>query len=113
MLLRERHKDLQGLEVIGVSVDHLPALRVFDAALGQLPFPLAADWHRGICRAFGVLDEEKQTARRVLMLCDGEGKVAHVVENFHPQEGARLDQLLGETASRTRKTGRRESEGLP
>lgn len=99
MLLRERHKDLQGLEVIGISVDHLPALRVFDAALAQFPYPLAADWHRGICRAFGVLNEESQAARRVLMLCDGQGVVRHVVENFHPQETGRLDELLGVAAT--------------
>lgn len=96
MLLRERHKDLQGLgvQVVSISVDHLPALRVFDAAQAQFPFPLAADWHRGICRQYGVLDEEKQTARRVLMLGDRQARVAHVVDNFTPDQLDRFEELL-------------------
>lgn len=81
--------------MLGVSVDHLPALRVFDAALAQFPFPLLADWHRGICRAYGVLNEESQAARRVLMLCDGLGKVRYVVEDFDPvKDAARIDELM-------------------
>lgn len=94
-----RHKDLHGLgvKVIGLSVDHLPALRVFDSAMSQFPFPLAADWHRGICRAYGVLNEESQVARRVLMLCDGSGIVRHTVDDFDPAQPDRLDQLM-ETA---------------
>jgi peroxiredoxin len=100
VLLRERHKDLQGLgvEVVGVSVDHLPALKVFDAALAHFPFPLAADWHRSICRSYGVLDEEKQTARRVLLLGDREGKVAQVVDNFTPDQTDRLAELIAVAA---------------
>jgi peroxiredoxin len=76
-------------------VDHLAALRVFDAALAQFPFPLLADWHRGICRAYGVLNEESQAARRVLMLCDAQGTVRHVVDDFDPQKHPeRLDELI-------------------
>lgn len=96
MLLKKRHQDLQGLGVqaVGISVDHLPALRVFDAALAQFPFPLAADWHRGICRQYGVLDEEKQVARRTLVLCDRQAVVRHVVENFDPEQPGHLDELI-------------------
>lgn len=96
MLLRERHKDLQGLgvEVIGISVDHVAALRVFDAALANFPFPLVADWHRDTCRAYGVLNEESQVARRTLMLCDGQAVVRHVVDDFKPDQSDRFEQLL-------------------
>lgn len=96
MLLRERHNDLQGLgvQVVAISVDHIASLRVFDAAVGRFPFPLAADWHRGICRAYGVLDEAKQAARRVLMLCDHRALVQHVVDDFEPSQGERFEALL-------------------
>ncbi len=92
-----RHDDLQGLgvQVLAVSVDHLPALRVFDAAMAEFPFPLLADWHRGICRAYGVLNEESQAARRVLMLCDAQGKVRYLVDDFDPiKHPERLDELM-------------------
>ena len=100
MLLRERHKDLQGLgvQVVGISVDHLPALKVFDKALAEFPFPLAADWHRGICRQYGVLDEEQQVARRVLVLCDQGAIIRHVVDQFTPDQIQRLDQLIAAAA---------------
>lgn len=100
MLLRKRHKDLQGLgvKVVGISADHLPSLRVFDAAQAQFPFPLAADWHRGICRQYGVLHEEKQIARRVLMFFDEAAIARHLVWDFDPSQPSRLDELL-QTAS--------------
>ncbi|MFZ5817729.1 MAG: redoxin domain-containing protein [Bacillota bacterium] len=96
MLLSERHKDLQGLgvEVVAISVDHLPALKVFDKALAEFPFPLAADWHRGICRQYGFLDEEQQVSRRALLLCDGQAVVRHVVDHFLPGQTDRLEGLL-------------------
>ncbi|MFZ5827308.1 MAG: redoxin domain-containing protein [Bacillota bacterium] len=96
MLLRQRHKDLQGLGVqtIGISVDHLPSLKVFDAAMAEFPFPLASDWHRSICRRYDVLDEEKQVARRTLVLCDDRAIVRHVVEDFTPQQHDRFEGLL-------------------
>jgi peroxiredoxin len=96
VLLRRRHEHLQGLgvEVLAISVDHLPALRVFDKALAEFPFPLAADWHRGICRQYGVLDEEKQTARRVLMLFDRHAVLKESVIDFDPAEPERMDRLV-------------------
>jgi peroxiredoxin len=96
MVLRKRHRDLQvlGVQVAAISVDHLPALRVFDAALARFPFPLAADWHRGICRSFGVLDEESQVSRRVLMLCDYDGRVSHVVDQFDPDQPLQMEELI-------------------
>jgi alkyl hydroperoxide reductase subunit AhpC len=94
VLLRQRHQDLQGLgvQVVAISVDHVASLRVFDAALAQFPFPLAADWHRGICRAYGVLNEEAQAARRVLALYDGGAVLRAVVDPFDP---AVPDQFAG------------------
>ncbi len=96
MLLRERHKDLQGLgvEVVAISVDHLPSLKVFDKALAEFPFPLAADWLRGVTRQFGVLDEEQQVARRVLLLCDRQAVVHHVVDDFRPEQADRFAKLM-------------------
>lgn len=98
-----RHQDLQGLgvQVVGISVDHVASLRVFDAALARLPFPLAADWHRGICRAYGVLNEESQAARRVLMLCDPAGTVRHVVDDFDPARPEQLQALIDQARQLT------------
>ena len=96
MLLRQRHQDLQGLgvQVVAISVDHVAALRVFDAALARFPFPLAADWHRGICRAYGVLNEETQAARRVLALYDDKAVLREMVDPFDPAVPEPFEGLL-------------------
>jgi alkyl hydroperoxide reductase subunit AhpC len=96
VVLRQRHQDLQGLgvQVVAISVDHVAALRVFDAALARFPFPLAADWHRGICRTYGVLNEEAQAARRVLMLFDGDAVLRAAVDPFDPAVPGKLDEML-------------------
>lgn len=95
MLLVQRQKELEalGVQVLGLSVDHLPAMRVFDAAHSHFPFPLAADWHRGICRQYGVLNEESQAARRVLALCDGQSIVRQIVWDFDPTRPAMMDPI--------------------
>lgn len=77
-----------------ISVDHVAALRVFDAALARFPFPLAADWHRGICRAYGVLTEESQVARRVLALYDGDAVLRMAVDPFDPMVPEQLEGLM-------------------
>lgn len=82
------------MQVVGISVDHVAALRVFDAALAQFPFPLAADWHRGICRAYGVLNEEAQAARRVFALYDGEAVLRAAVDPYDPVVPGQLEGLL-------------------
>lgn len=96
MLLVQRHKELEslGAQVLGISVDHLPAMRVFDAAHSHFPFPLAADWHRGICRQYGVLDEESQAARRVLALCDESLTIRQVVWDFDPTKPEMMDPIF-------------------
>jgi len=82
---------------VAISVDHLPALTVMNAALARFPFPLAADWHRGICRGYGVLDEQKQAARRVLMLFDREGSLRQILPDIDPTQPDLLEPLF-ETA---------------
>lgn len=101
MLLRKRYQDLQGLgvRVVAISVDHVASLRVYDAALARFPFPLAADWHRGICRQYGVLNEVSQAARRVFMLFDREARLQHVVDDFDPERPEPFEALIAAAQS--------------
>ncbi|TME77842.1 MAG: redoxin domain-containing protein [Chloroflexi bacterium] len=43
--------------------------------LGDLPFPLLADWDKSVARRYGVLIEERGVAQRSLFLIDYRGYV--------------------------------------
>ena len=57
-------------EVLAISVDHIWAHKAYAKSLGDLPFPLLADWDKSVSRRYGVLDEERGSARRSLLLID-------------------------------------------
>lgn len=87
----------KGVEVIPISVDALPSLRVYREHEKIGPH-LVSDLKRSISRSYGVLDEAKFTARRSYFLIDREGTVrwSHVEEH----NGLRRpnDELLAEIA---------------
>jgi peroxiredoxin len=63
-------------QVLAVSVDHLWAHKAYAKSLGDLPFPLLADWDKSVTRQYGVLDEKRgAAATRPLFLIDYRGYV--------------------------------------
>lgn len=65
-----------GADVIGVSVDSIYAHRAFAEKEG-LTFPLLADFMRAMSRAYGVLDEQRNFAKRSAFVIDGGGIVRY------------------------------------
>lgn len=53
-----------GCEVLGVSVDPLETHRAWAEEWGGIDYPLLSDQDRGMCRAYGVLDEREGRALR-------------------------------------------------
>jgi alkyl hydroperoxide reductase subunit AhpC len=66
-------------EVLAASVDsrfsHLAWIK--SGALDKLDFPLLSDFSKQTARAYGVLDEEKSTARRGLFIIDPNGVIQY------------------------------------
>jgi alkyl hydroperoxide reductase subunit AhpC len=62
-------------QVLGISVDHIWAHKAYSKSLGDLPFPLLADWDKSVSRRYGVLIEDKGFAQRSLFLVDYRGYV--------------------------------------
>jgi len=62
-------------QVLAVSVDHIWAHKAYAKSLGDLPFPLLADWDKSVARRYGVLIEERGVAQRSLFLIDYRGYV--------------------------------------
>jgi peroxiredoxin (alkyl hydroperoxide reductase subunit C) len=82
-----------GAELLGISTDSLHAhIAWMEFHVGNLNFPLASDRTQEVSRAYGVLDDEGQSAR-ALFLVDPEGILRyHVV---HDDRVARsVDEVL-------------------
>jgi alkyl hydroperoxide reductase subunit AhpC len=62
-------------QVLAVSVDHIWAHKAYAKSLGDLPFPLLADWDKSVSRRYGVLLEARGVAQRSLFLIDYRGYV--------------------------------------
>jgi alkyl hydroperoxide reductase subunit AhpC len=75
--LREDHAQFEraDVQILGISVDHIWAHKAYAKALGDLPFPLLADWDKSVTRSYGVLNEERGAARRSLFLIDYLGRI--------------------------------------
>jgi mycoredoxin-dependent peroxiredoxin len=75
--LRGDHEQFARAEtqILAISVDHIWAHRAYAKSLGDLPFPLLADWDKAVSRKYGVLMEERGTAQRSLFLLDYRGYV--------------------------------------
>ena len=62
------------VEVVPISVDAVPSLRVYKAQEGLVQ-ELVSDFRRDVSRAYGVLDEKKFYSKRSYFLIDREGIV--------------------------------------
>lgn len=82
--LRDENADLlsdERIEVIGISIDHLFALKAWKAA-ERYPNSFVADFwpHGAVAQAYGVFSEVG-CARRVAFLIDKDGIIRHVDES--------------------------------
>ena len=96
--LRDQYQKIRelGAEVLGVSVDSVESHQKFTQKF-HLPFQLLADTDKSITKAYGVLNDKSNMARRVTFLIDEHGKILKTFQTVkpdqHPQEI--LDALNG------------------
>lgn len=64
-------------QILGISVDSPYANKRFAEDLG-VTFPLLSDFKREISKLYGILDEERQTARRTTFVIDKQGIIRHI-----------------------------------
>ena len=62
---------------MGISTDARPTQNAFSTALGNIPYPVLADFHpKGeVAKAYGVYNEKRGTANRSVFLVDKQGIV--------------------------------------
>jgi len=64
-------------QILGISVDSPYANKRFAEDLG-VTFPLLSDFKREVSKLYGILDEERQTARRTTFVIDKQGIIRHI-----------------------------------
>ncbi len=79
----------EDVQVLSVSVDSVPAHRVF-ADAEQLSYPMLSDFwpHGAVARQYGVFDEERGAAVRGTFILDRKGVVRWKVVNAIPDARA-------------------------
>lgn len=61
-------------QVLGISVDAGPSLKVFAEQTG-VQFPLLSDFKRQVAASYGILNEERGFAERATFVVDRDGKI--------------------------------------
>jgi mycoredoxin-dependent peroxiredoxin len=66
-----------GTQVLGVSVDSVPANKVFAEQIG-VTFPLLSDFQRTVSKEYGILNEQHGFANRTTFVIDKNGIIQHI-----------------------------------
>ena len=64
---------------MGISVDASPSNKKFAEEM-SLTYPLLSDFNRKVSKDYGVLDEERNLARRATFVVDKGGIIRHIEE---------------------------------
>ena len=82
---------------MGISVDSRPVQSAFASSLGNIPYPLLADFHpKGkVAQLYGIYNEDRGTSRRSIFIIDKEGIVrySHLYERGLPDPAEILAEV--------------------
>ena len=83
------------VEILQISADTIPSLKVWAEQLGGIPFPLLSDYwpHGAVASAYEVFDAVKGAPRRSSYVVDRDGRLTWSVHNANP-DGRDLDEHL-------------------
>jgi peroxiredoxin len=65
-------------QVVGISVDSVPALNRWKEDLGGITFPLLSDFRRKVVKDYGIFDEERGFGTRATFVVDKQGILKRV-----------------------------------
>ena len=70
----------KGAQLLGLSCDTIPSLKVWSQSLGGIGHPLLADFwpHGGVASLYGLFREAEGFSQRANVLVDKDGNVAWV-----------------------------------
>lgn len=85
------------VQVLGISVDHIPCLKAWAESLKGINYPLLSDFwpHGEIAKKYGVLRKEGYTERAIFII-EGDGRIAYIDIHdidLQPNNEVLLDEL--------------------
>ena len=86
------------MEILQISADTVPSLKVWVEQLGGLPFPLLSDYwpHGAVGKAYGIFNEERGMDKRAAYVLDAKGIVRYAKvypQGTIPESPELLEQL--------------------
>ena len=68
------------VQVLGISIDHIPVLKAWAESLGGISYPLISDFwpHGDVAIKYGAFREEEGRSERAIFIIDKEGVVQYV-----------------------------------
>jgi peroxiredoxin len=83
------------VEILQISADTLPSLKVWAEQLGGIPFPLLSDYwpHGAVGKAYGVFNDERGMDKRSAFVLDPQGVVRYA-KTYEPGSIPESKELL-------------------
>jgi alkyl hydroperoxide reductase subunit AhpC len=68
------------VQVLGISVDHIPVLKAWAESLGGISYPLISDFwpHGEIAKEYGAFREEEGRSERAIFIVDKNGVLQYI-----------------------------------
>ncbi len=76
------------VQVLGISIDHIPVLKAWAESLGGISYPLISDFwpHGEVARKYGAFREEEGRSERAIFIIDRHGIIQYVdIHNIDEQ----------------------------
>jgi len=75
--VEDRRFQEKNAQVLGISVDSAPVQRAFCSSLGNIPYPILADFHpKGqVADLYGIYNKDRGNSQRAVIIVDKEGVV--------------------------------------
>jgi peroxiredoxin len=65
---------------VGISIDHIPALKAWSESIGGITYPLLSDFwpHGKVATSYGVFNAERGMTARAILVIDTAGIVRYI-----------------------------------
>ena len=65
---------------MGISIDHIPALKAWSESIGNITFPLLSDFwpHGAVAQRYGVFRSDLGMAERAIVIVDDAGIIRYI-----------------------------------
>jgi alkyl hydroperoxide reductase subunit AhpC len=65
---------------VGISIDHIPALKAWSESLGGITYPMLSDFwpHGAVAQTYGVFRADRGMTERAIVIVDTAGVIRYI-----------------------------------